>query len=211
MPKVVDSDQRRQLLAEATSRLICRGGLAAATMRDIAAEAGLTTGSVTHYFADKRELLVFTLEESLRHRRGRRQDAVAAGPRAALRATLEGALPIDAERHRHWMVTIAFCASAAGDAELAAVQRVAYREFRSNIVTQLRACGLTAANARSVAERLIAVADGIAMQAIFDPASWPNKRQVALLAEALHELDGMLIDSSVANAAVSRRSPSAAR
>jgi AcrR family transcriptional regulator len=185
MPKIVDGDQRRQELAAAAARLIARGGLEAATMRDIAAEAGLTTGSVTHYFADKRELLLFTLTESLRHRRGQRANASAAGAHTALRASLEGALPLDADRHRHWMVTIAFCALAAGDEELAEVQRLAYREFRDNVATQLRLCGFAISAARHEAERLIAVVDGVAVQAIFDPASWPPRRQRTLLDEAL--------------------------
>lgn len=185
MPRIVDGEQRRQDLADAAARLIARGGLSAATMRDIATEAGLTTGSVTHYFADKRELLVFTLTASLQHRRGRRSTAAARGPLSALRASLEGALPIDAERHRHWMVTIAFCAMAAGDEELAAVQRSAYREFRHNVERQLGLCGAAAAGRRHEAERLIAVVDGVAMQAIFDPASWSPKRQRALLEDAL--------------------------
>lgn len=185
MPKIVDGDLRRQELAAAAARLIARGGLEAATMRDIATEAGLTTGSVTHYFADKRELLLFTLAESLQHRRGRRGAVASAGAQAALRSALEGALPIDADRHRHWMVTIAFCALAAGDEEMARVQRLAYREFRNNVTTQLRRCGVASAVARHEAERLIAVVDGVAVQAIFDPVSWPARRQRALLEEAL--------------------------
>ena len=185
MPKIVDGDLRRQELAAAAARLIARGGLEAATMRDIATEAGLTTGSVTHYFADKRELLLFTLTESLQHRRGRRAAVASAGAHAALRAALEGALPVDAERHRHWMVTIAFCALAVGDDEMARVQRLAYREFRDNVTAQLRQYGVASADARHEAERLIAVVDGVAVQAIFDPASWPARRQRALLDEAM--------------------------
>ena len=185
MPKIVDGDLRRQNLAAAAARLIARGGLEAATMRDIATEAGLTTGSVTHYFADKRELLLFTLTESLQHRRGRRAAVASAGAHAAVRAALEGALPIDAERHRHWMVTIAFCALAAGDDAMAQVQRLAYREFRDNVTTQLRRCGVASAGARHEAERLIAVVDGVAVQAIFDPASWPARQQRAMLDEAM--------------------------
>ncbi len=185
MPKIVDAELRRLDLADATARLIARGGLGAATMRDVATEAGLTTGSVTHYFGDKRELLLFTLNTSLACRRGRRSAAAHAGPVEALRASLEGALPLDADRRRHWMVTIAFCTLAAGDTELVAAQRDAYREFRDTVTGQLVACGLATAHAQREAERLIAVVDGVAVQALFDAESWPPARQAAMLADAL--------------------------
>ena len=185
MPKIVDGELRRLELADAAARLIARGGLGAVTMRDVATEAGLTTGSVTHYFSDKRELLLFTLNTSLERRRGRRNAVANVGPAVALQASLDGALPLDADRLRHWMVTIAFCTLAAGDAELAAAQRDAYREFRNTVTAQLVQCGLPAAAAQREAERLIAVVDGVAMQALFDTDSWPAARQSAVLADAL--------------------------
>jgi AcrR family transcriptional regulator len=188
MPKIVDIEVRRVEVANAAARLIARGGVEAATMRDVAAEAGLTTGSVTHYFADKRELLLFTLTESLQRRRSRRSSAAAADPRRALRASLEGALPADADRRRHWMVTIAFCAHAAGDAELAAVQRNAYREFRDTVARQLVECGMETGHVHGEAERLIAVVDGVAVQALFDPQHWSARRQMAVLDAALANL-----------------------
>ena len=43
--------------------------------------------------------------------------------------------------------------------------------------------------AEALAERLIAVADGISVQALFDPDGWPADRQLA----RLHELVGPLL------------------
>lgn len=189
MPKIVDFDERRLELADATARLIARGGLGAATMRDVAAEAGLTTGSVTHYFVDKRELLLFTFNASLERRRARRDTPSLASPDEVLRASLFAALPLNDDRRRHWMVTIAFCALAAGDDELAMVQRTAYREFRDWVTAQLVACGLAAKSAAGEAERLIAVVDGVAIQALFDHESWPAARQMALLEQALSSIE----------------------
>ena len=185
MPKVVDIEQRRAELTEATARLIARSGIESATMREVAAEAGWTTGALTHYFADKRELLLTTFQTSLANRRAQRPTDDT-DPAAQLRASLEGALPIDESRRRHWMVSIAFCAQAAGDAELAAAQRGAYREFRDHVALLATRCGLTdEREARPYAERLIAIADGIAVQALFDDRSWPSERQIARLDELL--------------------------
>jgi AcrR family transcriptional regulator len=189
VPKVVDIEQRRAQLTEATARLIARSGIESATMREVAAEAGWTTGALTHYFADKRELLLTTFQTSLDNRRSQRPTDADAAPAAQLRASLEGALPIDESRRRHWMVTIAFCSHATGDPELAATQRAAYREFRAHIGALAERCGLAdAGNAEACAERLIAVADGIAVQALFDERSWSPDRQRARLDELLTPL-----------------------
>ena len=74
MPRIVDVDVRRAELTDATARVIARSGIEAATMREIAAEAGWTTGALTHYFADKRELLLATFQSSLAARRSRRDE-----------------------------------------------------------------------------------------------------------------------------------------
>ena len=186
MPKVVDVDERRGALTDAAARVIARSGIEAATLRDVAAEAGLTTGALTHYFADKRELMLFTFLASLAGRRAHRATRQPHDPYQALVATLEGALPVDDDRRRHWMVTIAFCSQAAGDAELAAAQRDAYREFRRNVADLVRRCGLASGPAATrTAEHLIAVADGLAVQALFDPQTWSAARQRSALHAAL--------------------------
>jgi AcrR family transcriptional regulator len=185
VPKQVDVEQRRAEITDAAARLIERSGLGAATIRDVAAEAGLTTGSVTHYFADKRELLLHTFLASLGGRRSRRS-IVGDDPMVALRATLEGALPADDDRRRHWMVCVAFCAQAAGDDELSKAQRDAYREFHSYVSEQVARSGIASGHrAAIIAEHLITQVDGVAIQALFDPSSWPADRQ-------LDSLDGAL-------------------
>lgn len=186
MPRAVDSDERRTELGAAAARVIARSGIAGATMREVAAEAGWTTGALTHYFADKRELLKFTLDASLRRRRVRRPSRERLDPAGTLRAHLADALPTDDDSRLHWTVTIAFCAQATGDPALAVAQRDAYREFRQNVTRLVeRADRATGDAAVAEAERLIAITDGIAVQALFDPESWPAERQLAALDGAL--------------------------
>lgn len=186
MPRVVDVDVRRREIVEATIRLIARGGLEAATMRDIAAEAGWTTGVVNHYFADKRELLRSTLTHSIRRRLASRGHAEVRAPAQRLRDELAAALPLDDEGRMHWLVTAAFLSQAAGDAELAGVQRDAYRAFRANVAELVvESDGVEMPVALERAERLIASIDGVAMQAMFDGESWPAERQLGLLDAAL--------------------------
>jgi len=66
---------------EVTAREIARVGLERVTLRDIARAGGWTTGIVSHYFVDKRELMIATF----------RSRAGSAGPGAArLRPVVTG-------------------------------------------------------------------------------------------------------------------------
>ena len=182
MPRIVDVDVRRAELTDATARVIARSGIEAATMREIAAEAGWTTGALTHYFADKRELLLATFQSSLAARRSRRDELLDVSTIDRLRASLNGALPIDDDRRRHWLVTLAACSHASGSKPLADAQREAYCEFRDYVIGLVEDVGLaTGTDARHIAEQLVAMADGIAIQAMFDPESWPAERQQGAL------------------------------
>ncbi|MFI6304867.1 TetR/AcrR family transcriptional regulator [Amycolatopsis thailandensis] len=61
MPKIVDPGVRRLEIAEAVFRVIQRDGLAQASLRSVAEEAGLAIGSVRHYFRGHDELIVFAM------------------------------------------------------------------------------------------------------------------------------------------------------
>ena len=58
MPKVVDHDAQRVKFTEAAMGLIAQHGLEGVTMRAVAAKAGLSYGSLFHYFESKDELLM---------------------------------------------------------------------------------------------------------------------------------------------------------
>jgi AcrR family transcriptional regulator len=64
MPKIVDHEQRRRELAEALWRVIAESGPEAVSIRSVAAEAGLSTGALRHYFQTREELLVFAMRLS---------------------------------------------------------------------------------------------------------------------------------------------------
>jgi AcrR family transcriptional regulator len=64
MPKIVDHDRQREKFAEAAIRLIARDGFEGMTMRAVAAEAGLSYGSLFHYFDSKDELLMYAVRHS---------------------------------------------------------------------------------------------------------------------------------------------------
>jgi AcrR family transcriptional regulator len=64
VPKIVDHDVQRVKFAEAAMRLIAQHGLEGVTMRAVAAESGLSYGSLFHYFSSKDELLIHAVRHS---------------------------------------------------------------------------------------------------------------------------------------------------
>lgn len=61
MPKIVDHEKRKQRIAEATWNVILKKGMEGATVRAIAAEAGVSLGSLRHYFSSQEELLLYAM------------------------------------------------------------------------------------------------------------------------------------------------------
>jgi len=186
------TEQRRAELIEVTAREIARVGLERVTLRDIARAGGWTTGIVSHYFVDKRELMIATFRSRADRARERIDAAVSAGA-AALPAIVEAALPLDAERAASWKVWLAFWGVAVGDEELSAIQRERHRTFAAAIEAALRAeqdagrFGGTDAGREAL--RLVAVLDGIALQAIFEPDRWPAEEQLAMVRAHLAPLE----------------------
>jgi AcrR family transcriptional regulator len=60
------SANRRQNVMEAGAHYFCAHGYDAASMRDIAAAAGLLVGSLYHHFSSKEDLFINVFEEGLR-------------------------------------------------------------------------------------------------------------------------------------------------
>ena len=58
---------RIQSIQEATMRVIARKGMAAATMQEIAREAGVAKGTIYLYFRDRDELVEKTFEGAMQH------------------------------------------------------------------------------------------------------------------------------------------------
>lgn len=65
MPKIIDHDERRALLAQAALRVVRRAGVEGTTIRSIAAEAGWSRGVIEHYFDNRDDLLAFCYRHAL--------------------------------------------------------------------------------------------------------------------------------------------------
>ena len=181
MPKVVDHAQRRRELVAATWAVVAAEGIEAATVRRIAEEAGCTTGRITHYFADKEEVLVAALRQV--HRAAGKRMLAAIGQRSgleALRAVLVEALPLDQERILEWRVWLAFWGSAATSTSLQAEQHQRYREWRGLLKRVLATAQQLSADIDldRLVDQIVALVDGFGLQGVLDPQD-PQPEQLA--------------------------------
>jgi AcrR family transcriptional regulator len=114
MPKIVDHESQRVRFAEAAMRLIAQFGLEGATMRAVAAEAGLSYGSLFHYFKSKDELLMHAIRHSTAMQTRRVNEFVSqySGLQALQHLLCDDAIISDSSRD-DWMVWLTFLYKAA--------------------------------------------------------------------------------------------------
>jgi AcrR family transcriptional regulator len=143
-------DERRRLLIEATIAVLAEVGLSGTTVRRIAAEAGVTPGLVTHYFAGK-DALVSSAYRALAEQYHRdyvaASEAAGSDPLQRLRAYVGSAFQPETLDRRLLRVWTSFWTSALTDpdSEPARVHYETARESRSYLkqllLDVLRAAG----------------------------------------------------------------------
>ncbi|MEV5125601.1 TetR/AcrR family transcriptional regulator [Streptomyces decoyicus] len=145
----VASDRRRQI-AEALWRIAAERGLHAASLREVAAEAGVSLRVVQYHFTSKHQLLVDALRmlhaENERIARSR-IGSDATDPRALLRAVLDEFLPVDAQRATALRVFAAYYARSLTDPALAKVflpDEQPLEHLVAQLITAARTDGRTA-------------------------------------------------------------------
>ncbi|WP_458778739.1 TetR/AcrR family transcriptional regulator [Arthrobacter sp. D3-16] len=134
MPKIVDHDERRLELVDATWRIIARQGMEGATMREIAMEAGFANGALKPYFPTKDTLLEFAFGHVFNRTNERiaRQTAGKSGI-AALRSFCLEVLPLDEERVHEARIVIPFWQKAVNDPRKARIHQQSMEEWLSTI------------------------------------------------------------------------------
>ncbi|KAA9376804.1 TetR family transcriptional regulator C-terminal domain-containing protein [Microbispora amethystogenes] len=125
MPKQVDHDERRRRLTEALLRIAGTRGLQAVSMREIAAEAGVSLRVVQYYFTNKQALLDSGLAElgaRMDRRVRQRAAATTGGPstRDLFAAVLGAILPSDEQSRLDSLAWTAYYTAALTDPALAA-------------------------------------------------------------------------------------------
>ncbi|MGY0233708.1 TetR/AcrR family transcriptional regulator [Longispora urticae] len=203
MPKIVDPGARRLAVTDAVFRVIRRDGLEGATLRAIADEAGLAIGSVRHYFTGHTELTLFALDEFTDRVTARilahveRLNDPARGTAPVRRRDVEDLLgeflPLDDARRDEIVVWLAFVTAARTRPELHPRALTLYEGMRTivgRVLARADAAGRLVGGLDPAleTERLCAVLDGLAVNAVLHPDRLPPDTQRAVLGRHLDTL-----------------------
>ncbi|GAA4602009.1 TetR/AcrR family transcriptional regulator [Actinoallomurus liliacearum] len=123
MPKQVDHRERRETIARALWRVVEQRGIAHASVREVAQEAGISHGAVQHYFATREEMLVFAMDfaseqTSRRVTEGVRELGDPPHPRDVLRVMLAEMLPLHPDARATSRMSAAYVLEALHDANI---------------------------------------------------------------------------------------------
>jgi AcrR family transcriptional regulator len=187
VPKLVDHEAKRREILEVTWRLMATRGADAATMREIAREAGYANGALAYYFTNK-DALIEAAFGYVFDRTNERIRAAVEGERgvAALRAFLVEVLPTTELTLLEARIVLPFWSRTVADERLARISDDAMQTWRRDV------CGLLAQGREDgdvtvdtaddvLAEQLLAMAMGLQVLATLPGAPTPAATQLAML------------------------------
>jgi AcrR family transcriptional regulator len=187
VPKIVDHDQQRRLFADAAMRLIAREGFEAVTMRKVAAEAGLSYGSLFHYFDSKDDLLLFAIGRSTAEQ-GRRVSEFTSRKKGlqALQQLITDDTLVDSATRDDWMVWQAFIYRSSLQERFARMHAElidGWVERIRSLLEEAQASGEVRQDLDPAAEAaaLWVFSAGLGQQGLLHPSFMPPDRQKALI------------------------------
>ena len=163
-------EQRREAIVAATLRVMMRKGIAAATVRDVAAEMGTSSGLIHHYFASMDELLAEAFDQAASSDLTTSVEAINASSDPIERLAIFFATYNRADEQWSMQVWLDAWAEAARRPALQRTSRRLNEEWQSLVATLIRAgtaAGLMACDEPdAVAWRIISLLDGLALQSV---------------------------------------------
>lgn len=171
MPKQVDPQQRRELIAAALLKLAARQGLQAVSLRQVASEAGVTAGMVQHYFSSKEEMMRFAMQEASKRYETRMNVAFAQlgehpTPKQTVQTLLTTLLPLEESERDDARVALAFQAYAATNENASKDLNAGDDGMRSFIEQQLRVADRTTIEPGVAAAALLGTVEGLGMHVL---------------------------------------------
>jgi AcrR family transcriptional regulator len=184
---------RRQLVVEACAELIATRGYAAMNLRDVAAAAGISIGTLHHHFQGKDNLLAETLiyvSEQF-HNRARQASLTTQDPSDRLRRMVHSAFD-GSEAQRGWRVWLAFWNEAIFDLRLGYVANARNDVWESLLASAIAdvICprGRPPSDAQYLALELATIINGVAIQLYAERSRLDRKEALAMLDDMLNRI-----------------------
>lgn len=175
MSKRASPDDRRRDLIAATVRVLAERGAAGASVRTIAAAAGVSPGLVTHHFGGVDRLVAASYDQVAAQVAVALEAAVAAAgpaPRARLGAYVAANFTAPIADPALLATWLALWSLARGDAAMLARHEQHYAAFRARLEELLAACGMAAERLRLAAIGVTALVDGLWLELCLSPDSF---------------------------------------
>lgn len=162
-------EARRADLIRATIDCVADGGVAAATVREVAARAGVSNGLIRHHFATKEALVQAAYRAHVEDMTGAADEAASEAPADRWLASFLAANcrppVLDARSLAAWA---GFVGHVRNDPEMAAIHRAGYEGFCALLETAIAALGLGSDITRQ-ARQIAALIDGLWLEGCLAP------------------------------------------
>jgi len=164
-------NNRRAALIEAALNCIAEGGIAAFTVDQICARAGVSRGLVTHHFGSMNALLASVYDHIYATSFPVMEDLPRDQPQ--ILSLLDHLFATSVFNRRSLNIWLTLWAEISNHADLRAVHRIQYRAFHQMVATALGEAEPGLPGADGLAQSLICLIDGLGLQHCIDPASMP--------------------------------------
>lgn len=167
-------DERRVAIMQAAFRLFGKVGYAKATMKDIAAEAGVAQGLIGYHFGTKEALLVAVVREWMIHRGMKdafsRLDFTKSSPEQLLHEALNHVAQFRRENPEWFTLLVSLYLESLRNEELAKELHEIYKEMKLGVlrVVDHLELNLTDEERNTLTSAVQAVFDGLTLQTSFE-------------------------------------------
>ena len=167
MPRVVDHEERRWEIVFALWLVIAEHGIEGVSLRQVAAEAGVSMGRIQHYFGTKDALVLAGCTALVDRAYGGYLETVDAAPRERLLHVVSQQIPRDDAGRMGVSVWYAYVAKSINHAAVRQVLAEARRGAEDECARLIRTDGgADDGAALTRARRLLALADGLTLRVL---------------------------------------------
>ncbi|MCJ7840132.1 TetR family transcriptional regulator [Lederbergia sp. NSJ-179] len=200
MPKIVDHENRKKQIAEATWKVILEQGMEGATVRNIAKEAGLSLGALRYYFSSQDELFVYAMKLVKENATERINKIAYSGlpPFEKVMAILLEVVPVNPETMAEMEVWFAYVFYTRHKEDIFEAKKDEIFKGMKSLLLYLQEHQVLAPklDIEMETERLYALIDGLALHALLEPQRMQKERIIKVIQYHMKMIcvDGVLVE-----------------